>query len=147
MGGEQYIAPAVKLRLHNRSDESAALRPGHGRVPPEGRGEPHLGLRLRAGGRAQGPLAARPAVGVTLKSDARYHSQGPVEGMFAHEQFRDALVEIFLRVGSSGWVELRPGARRAAGRRAVGGLAGVLPAPAALPRPLPRRLPLAVPSH
>ena len=50
------------------------------------------------------PLAPGQSIGVTLKSDARYHSQGPVEGMFTHAQFKDALAEIFLRVGSSGWV-------------------------------------------
>src|SRR5258708_13933177 len=87
------------------------------------------------------PLAPGQSVQGTLKSDARYHSQGPIEGMFAHPQYRDALVEFFIRVGSSGWVsfrqvpvELRIGARSVASQS--GGLAPSLPAPSsAAPSP------------
>ena len=40
-----------------------------------------------------------------LKSDARYHSQGDAESMFRHELFKDATVEVFLRLGSSPWTK------------------------------------------
>jgi hypothetical protein len=72
------------------------------------------------------PLDPGQSVVVTLKSDARYHSQGPIGGMFAHPQYRDALVEYFIRVGSSGWVsfgqmpvERRVGARSVASQSDV----------------------------
>jgi hypothetical protein len=104
MGGEQYIAPAVKLRIHNRS--GAPQHSVQAMAVFRRKGEENLtwGSAFEQVVTRKAPLAPDQAIGVTLKSDARYHSQGPVDGMFAHAQFRDAVLEIFLRVGSSGWV-------------------------------------------
>ncbi len=43
---------------------------------------------------------------VVMTSDAHYTSPGEPEGMFAHEQFKDARAEVFIRVGSSQWVKM-----------------------------------------
>jgi hypothetical protein len=104
MGGEQYIAPAVKLRIHDRS--GAEQHSVQAMAVFRRKGEENLtwGSAFEQVVSRKNPLAAGQSVGVTLKSDARYHSQGPVDGMFTHAQFKDALVEMFLRVGSSGWV-------------------------------------------
>jgi hypothetical protein len=104
MGGEQYIAPAVKLRIHDRSGtEQHSVQ---AMVVFRRKGEENLtwGSAFEQVISRKNPLAPSQTVGVTLKSDARYHSQGPVDGMFTHALFKDALAEIFLRVGSSGWV-------------------------------------------
>jgi hypothetical protein len=95
------------------------------------------------------PLAPGQSIPVTLKSDARYHSQGPVEGMFSHAQFRDALAEIFLRVGSSGWVSFgQVPVERRVGSRAVASPPSASAPPASLPPGAPASAPLPPsPSH
>jgi hypothetical protein len=55
---------------------------------------------------AGSPLLAGREVAVELKSDARYYSTGVPASMFQHELFKDATVEVFVRVGSSGWVKM-----------------------------------------
>jgi len=141
MGGEQYIAPAVKFHLHNRSD--TAQHSVQAMAVFRRKGEENLswGSAFEQVVSRKAPLAPGQSVPVTLKSDARYHSQGAIEGMFAHPQYRDALVEFFIRVGSSGWVsfgqvpvERRIGARSVAAQSGV--LAPSLPAPSpAAPSP------------
>lgn len=139
MGGEQYIAPALKFRLHNRSDK--AQHSVQAMAVFRRKGEENLtwGSAFEQVASRRAPLAPGQSIVVTLKSDARYHSTGPVEGMFAHPQWRDALVESFLRVGSSGWVsfgqvpvERRIGSRAAA---AEPGLAAPGPGTAPSSRP------------
>ena len=41
-----------------------------------------------------------------MKSDTRYYSNGPTEGMFTHAEFKDTTVEVFVRVGRSKWTKL-----------------------------------------
>jgi hypothetical protein len=83
-----------------------------------------VGLGLAAGVGLGQPLAPGQTVLVLLKSDARYSSPVEPEAMFTHQQFKDARVEIFLRVGSSPWtrfgeadVERRIGAKTSWRRR------------------------------
>lgn len=142
MGGEHYIAPAVKVRIHNRS--GALQHSVQAMAVFRRKGEESLtwGSAFEQVVTRKAPLAPGQAIGVTLKSDARYHSQGPVDGMFAHAQFRDAILEIFLRVGSSGWVsfgqepvERRVGSRSVASPPSDSSPPGALPpgAPAGVP--------------
>src|SRR2546430_14370483 len=71
------------------------------------------------------PLPSGQSVLVMLKSDARYHSTGAVEGMFTHPQFRDAIAEFFIRVGSSGWTSFgKTDVARRLGPRTVAGELG-----------------------
>jgi hypothetical protein len=131
MGGEQYIAPTVKFRLHNRSD--AQQHSVQAMAVFRRKGEENLtwGSAFEQVVSRKTPLDPGQSVVVTLKSDARYHSQGPIAGMFTHPLYRDALVEYFIRVGSSGWVsfgqmpvERRVGARSVASESDV-----VMPSP------------------
>jgi hypothetical protein len=64
--------------------------------------------------------------------------------MFAHPQYRDALVEYFIRVGSSGWVSFgQMPVERRVGARSVAAESGILtPSPAsASPPPSPAASP------
>ena len=140
MGGEQYIAPAVKFHLHNRSD--TAQHSVQAMAVFRRKGEENLswGSAFEQVVSRKAPLVPGQSVQVTLKSDARYHSQGPIEGMFAHPQYRDALVEFFIRVGSSGWVSFgQVPVERRIGARSVAAESGVLmpSPPAASPAPAP----------
>jgi hypothetical protein len=129
MGGEQYIAAAVKFRLHDKSAE--AQHSVQAMAVFRRKGEENLtwGSAFEQVASRRAPLAPGQSMVVTLKSDARYHSTGTVDGMLVHPQFRDALVEFFLRVGSSGWVSFgqAPVARRI-GARGVAAQAGPPPA-------------------
>jgi len=80
------------------------------------------------------PLVPLQVLSVVLKSDARYYSTGAPEAMFSHEDFRDTTVEVFVRVGSSGWTKV--GAMdvdRRIGARAVQDQVAGSPAPAPSP--------------
>ena len=148
MGGEQYIAPAIKFRLHNRS--SAQQHSVQTMAVFRRKGEENLswGSAFEQVVSRKAPLEPGQSVVVTLKSDARYHSQGPIAGMFTHPQYKDALVEYFIRVGSSGWVSFgqmpvdrRVGARSVAAESGVldPSLAGPSAAPSSSPSPSPTR--------
>jgi hypothetical protein len=114
----QYIAPVVRFTLTN--------------ISPEPQGSIDVTATFRRKGETatwggdyrqvsthRKPLGAGQSEALVLKSDTRYFSNGPTEGMFTHKDFKDATVEIFVRVGRSRWtkfgemvdVERRIGAR------------------------------------
>jgi hypothetical protein len=104
-GDTQYIAPIVRLQVRNRGAEP--LRSVQATATFRRKGEEAVtwGADWQQVGSSGQPLAPGQTTLVVLKSDARYFSNGPVEGMFNHEKFRDAFVEVFLRVGSSPWTK------------------------------------------
>jgi hypothetical protein len=104
MGGEQYIAPTLKFRLTNRSPEAQHSVQAMAVFRRKGEENLSWGSAFEQVVSHRAPLAGGQSILVTLKSDARYHSAGTIEGMFSHPQFKDATVEYFLRVGSSGWI-------------------------------------------
>jgi hypothetical protein len=117
-GGTQYIAPVVRFKVTNISGE----RQGSVQVTATFRrkGEENLtwGSDFRQVATRAEPLVPLQVLPTVLKSDARYYSTGAPETMFAHPDFRDTTVEVFVRVGSSKWtkvgaldVERRIGAR------------------------------------
>lgn len=144
MHGEQYIAPVLKFRLHNRSD-----RPQHSvqaMAVFRRQGEENLswGSAFAQVVSHKTPFAPGQSIMVTLDSDARYHSAGTIEGMFSHPQFRDALVEFFVRVGSSGWVSFGKAAvEHRVGARTVASVPGGI----TLPSSAPSSSPSASPAH
>jgi len=122
VGETSHIAPAARVELKNkgvkpqRSIQATATfrRKGDEGVTWGSAWEQLAGVAK--------PLPVGGTAVVVLKSDARYTSSGPPEGMFGNEHFKDARVEVFVRVGSSGWVkfaeadvERRIGSRRAQG--------------------------------
>jgi hypothetical protein len=139
LGGEQYIAPAVRFRLHNRSDQEQHSVQAMAVFRRKGEENLTWGSAFEQVVSRRAPLAAGQTVVVTLHSDARYHSTGPVEGMFTHAQFRDALAEYFIRVGSSGWTSFgKADVVRRLGPRTVAGELGTPPeSPFPTPPPSP----------
>jgi len=105
-GQMNYIAPAVRFKVHNKGsvlhrsieasatfrrvgEETVAWGSGWCRVTPRGKA-------LKPGEDAL----------VVITSDGRYNSQGTPEQMFKHQLFKDARVEVYLRVGSSTWAKM-----------------------------------------
>lgn len=102
-GDTVYVSPVVRLRLTNRSArqaiEATATFRHKGDVATWGSAWERVTSPAR-------PLPPGSALTLVLKSDGRYYTTGAPESIFAHEQFQDASVEVFLRVGSSSWVKM-----------------------------------------
>ena len=114
----QYIAPVVRFTLTNNSPEPQGSIDVTATFRRKGE-TATWGGDYRQVSTHRKPLGAGQSESLVLKSDTRYYSNGPTEGMFAHKEFKDATVEIFVRVGRSRWtkfgemidVERRIGAR------------------------------------
>jgi hypothetical protein len=104
VGDKRYLAPAVRFKVANkgnqaqRSIEATAVFRRQGET--EGWGSDWQ--RVIPGGK---PLEPGQSAVLVLRSDGRYYSQGEPDTMFRHELFKDASVQVFLRLGSSGWVK------------------------------------------
>ena len=103
--GTQYIAPVVRFQLTNISAE------------PQGSIDLTATFRLKGESATWGgdyrqvstrrePLGPGQSTALVMKSDTRYYSNGPTEGMFTHAEFKDTTVELFVRVGRSKWTKL-----------------------------------------
>jgi hypothetical protein len=144
-GDTRFIAPAARFHVKNKGTEP--LRSVQATATFRRKGEAETwGSDWQQVSASAKPLAPGQTVLVLLKSDARYSSPVEPEAMFTHQQFRDARVEVFLRVGSSPWtrfgetdVDRRIGAReiQAAAPPPSPG-AAALPSPP-VPSPVPSR--------
>jgi hypothetical protein len=104
--GTQYMAPVVRFKLHNRRHHAQGSIQATATFKRKGEEAQTWGSDWRQITTSRKPLGPDGDVLVELKADARYYSTGTPESMFQHELFKDASVEAFLRVGSSGWVSL-----------------------------------------
>jgi hypothetical protein len=120
LGQTQYMAPAVRLVIHNQADRPQRSLEATAVFRRKGEENKTWGSDWRRVAPSGKPLLPGHDTLVVLKSDARYSTTAP-EQMFEHEQFRDAYAEVFVRLGSSPWykvgqldVERRIGTRAAA---------------------------------
>jgi hypothetical protein len=104
-GTTRYIAPVVRFRTKNKSAEPQGSIQATATFRRQGEEDATWGSDFRQVATRKEPLDPGRDVFVMLKSDARYFSTGEPETMFQHTQFRDAKVEVYIRVGSSGWVK------------------------------------------
>ena len=101
-GDTRYIAPAARFHVKNKGPEP--LRSVQATATFRRKGEAETwGSDWQQVSTSAKLLAPGQTALVVLKSDARYSSPVEPEAMFTHQQFKDARVEIFLRVGSSPW--------------------------------------------
>lgn len=124
VGETHYLAPVVRFRVRNKGTRPHGSIQATATFRRAGEEAVTWGSDWKQVSQSARPLAPGQAVPVLLKSDARYYSTGVPEAMFEHERFKDAKVEVFLRLGSSSWtkfaasdVERRIGARSVAGVR------------------------------
>ena len=102
--GTQYLAPVVRFHLRNRG--GAPLRSVQATAVFRRKGESETwGSAWQQVTTRTHPLAPGQETLVVMKSDGRYSSNGPVEGMFKHAAFKDANVQVFVRIGSSRWTK------------------------------------------
>lgn len=100
--GEQYIAPAVRFLLRNRGQHPAHGLEANAVFRREGETETFGSdwRRILSNDKALGPGQSTVVV---LRSDRRYHTNGPIESMFEHKDFRDVGATVFVRLGGSQW--------------------------------------------
>jgi hypothetical protein len=102
-GERQYIAPVARFHLRNRGQQE--LRSIQVTASFRRKGEEQLdwGTAFDQFAPAKKALPPGEGVRVTLKSDGRYYSTGEPAGFFEHKLFKDARVQIYVRIGSSKW--------------------------------------------
>jgi hypothetical protein len=120
-GDRQFIAPVVRFQVQNKSRDPLHTLEAQATFRRKSETAIWSSSWQRVTGPKGEPLAPGAGSLVVLKpeGEGRYFSNGPPESMFTHPQFRDATVDVFLRVGSSPWtksfsadVERRIGTRR-----------------------------------
>jgi len=105
LGTTEYIAPAVRFRLRNKGTRPWPGIQATATFRRKGEEGQTWGLDWRQITSSARPLAPGQDTLVVLKSDGRYYSTGTPESMFQHHLFKDAKVEVFLRIGASSWVK------------------------------------------
>jgi hypothetical protein len=105
-GETQYISPAVRFHLRNRSAEPIRSIQATANFKRVGE-EENWGSAWEQVTQAGKPLEPGKEALVVLRSDGRYTSTtDDPESMFKHELFKDARAEVFVRVGSSNWSKM-----------------------------------------
>lgn len=103
VGETVYVAPVARLRLTNVSASQSIEVTASFKRKGEDASWGSAWQRLSTPDKRLAPGASTT---VALKSDGRYYTTGAPESVFSHTEFKDATVEVFLRVGSSGWIKL-----------------------------------------
>jgi len=103
--GENYIAPAVRFRLRNRSAEELGSVQARARFPGTADEDPWGSIQEQVS-TWQKPLRPGQDVLVVVRSVGRYHASADPEDMLRSEGFRDPRAEVYVRIGSSNWALL-----------------------------------------
>jgi hypothetical protein len=102
--GTLYIAPVIRFKLTNVGPEPLGSIDVTATFRRKGE-TATWGGDFRQVSTRRKPLGPGQSESLVLKSDTRYYSNGPTEGMFTHKDFKDATVELFVRVGASRWTK------------------------------------------
>jgi hypothetical protein len=105
-GDTLYISPVVRFRLANKSAAAAGpiqASANFRRVGEEAQTWGGAWVQVTPSGRL---LEAGKDQDVVLQSEGHYTTTGDASGIFTHELYKDVTSEVFVRVGSSGWVKM-----------------------------------------
>jgi hypothetical protein len=103
-----YIAPTIRFELKNKGTEPLGNVQATATFRRKGEDSEWGDAFVTIANRDK-PLGPGLSTSVEMRSNADYYTPGaPVapEIMFQHGLFRDATVEVFIRVGRSGWVKM-----------------------------------------
>ena len=118
-GETRYLAPVVRFELRAIGKSTLRTVQASAVFRRQGEGQ-EWGSAFQQLIVPRKPLPPGKSLPVLLTSDTHYFTDGPPEGIFGHEQFKDARAEVFLRVGSSIWVKFGEAAiERRIGSRSV----------------------------
>ena len=106
-GERQFIAPVVRFNVHNKGDKPLRTLEAQATFRRKGEDVIWSSAWTKVTGPSGAPLATGAGSLVVLKpeGEGRYFTNGSPESMFTHPQFRDATVDVFLRIGSSSWTK------------------------------------------
>jgi hypothetical protein len=125
---KRFLAPAIRFQVENTSEETLIAVDATVAFLRDGTSDPWgSGFSRLAEGRKR--FAPGTKVLVTISSDARYSTEGAPEMAFTNPTFKSVSAKVFLRVGSSAWVEF--------GRTPVDNVLGSKDARAILSQPAP----------
>jgi hypothetical protein len=120
-GATQYMAPAVRFRVKNQGARPWGTIQATATFRRKGEESKSWGSDWKRVTDPGKELAPGTSVLVMMRSDGRYYSTGSAESMFNHGLFRDATVEVFLRIGASAWTSfLKRDVDRHVGTREIG---------------------------
>ncbi len=105
IGDTHYIAPVVRFHLRNKGTREHRSIQATGTFRRVGE-ETTWGSAWEQVNTGGEPFRPGQETEVTLMSDAHYTSPDPPEMMLENAQFKDARVDVFVRVGSSQWVKM-----------------------------------------
>jgi hypothetical protein len=103
-----YITPTIRLGLKNLTADALPNVQATATFKRKGEDSAWGDAFVTVASRAK-PLLAGQVVMVEMRSSSDYYTPGaPVapEKMFEHKLFKDATVNVFVRVGRSGWVKM-----------------------------------------
>jgi hypothetical protein len=104
-GGQNYIAPAVRFRLRNRSKEPLGSVDARARFPGTDEEEPWGSIQEQVSTWRK-PLGPGEDVVVVVRSVGRYHAAADPEDMFRSAGFKDPRAVVFVRIGASEWAQM-----------------------------------------
>jgi hypothetical protein len=104
VGEKVYIAPVARFKLRNKGREPLRSIQVTASFRRKGEEQIDWGTGFEQVAPASRPLGPGQAVPVMLKSDGRYHSTGEPATFFEHKLFRDARVQVYVRIGASPWL-------------------------------------------
>ena len=106
-GERQFIAPVVRFKVHDKGDKPLHTLEAQATFRRKGEDVIWSSAWTKVTGPKGDPLAPGASSLVVLKpeGEGRYFSNGPPESMFKVSEFRDATVDVFLRIGSSRWTK------------------------------------------
>lgn len=108
-GETHYLAPVVRFQLRNKGTKahrSIETQATFRRKGEEGVIWSSAWARVTGPGGQPLPVGATSLVVLKPEGEGRYYSSAPPEAMFSHQLFRDATVQVFVRVGASAWLKL-----------------------------------------
>jgi hypothetical protein len=100
VGATQYLAPVVRFRLLNKGQQRLRYVLASAAFRRKGQEAEEWGSASTVVTASKDLEAGRESL-VVMESNGRYFSTGTPQSMFEHKLFRDAHVEVFLRIGSS----------------------------------------------
>jgi hypothetical protein len=123
-GQTQYIAPVARFKVRNKGqrDERTVEAQATFRRKGDDAIWSSAWQKVTAPGSHVLPPGAEALAVLKPEGEGRYFSTGAPETMFQHASFRDATVDVFLRIGSSPWTKfLSADIERRIGSRTVQG--------------------------
>jgi hypothetical protein len=103
--GQNYIAPAVRFRLKNVSQQPLGSVQARARFPAPDQ-EEFWGSIQEQVSTWRHPIAPGADTLVTVRSAGRYHAAVDPEEILRSPAFKDPRVDVFVRIGASNWALL-----------------------------------------